>query len=123
MLVAETAEDTTFSPGAHSSCTRRFTSPAWAQSQWHQGWGAARSPSTQLGLWETVTAPKRVENSASTPWQPAKHRIFLRFINYNKGPGNLQHLETGIVRRKPVKHNDKVSRKGDLLGQSFKPFS
>lgn len=47
MLVAETTEDTTFSLGAHSSCMRRLTSPAWAQSQWHQGWGAARSPSSE----------------------------------------------------------------------------
>ena len=40
-------------------------------------------------------------------------------INYTKGPDNLQRLETYILRRKPVNHNDKVSGKGDLLGQSF----
>lgn len=45
MLVAGTTEDTTCSPGAHSSRTRSFTSPAWAQSQQHQGWDTARSPS------------------------------------------------------------------------------
>lgn len=101
-----------------AAAQRRFK---WEESGWARRYQVL--PSTLSGLWETVTTPQRVETSASNPGQAAKHRIFLRFINYNKGPGNSQHLETCIARRKPVQHNDAVPSKGDLLGQSFKPFS